>query len=239
MNVDERLPWEVLAKGMRSKDPRGRPIEVENLAVLKEVGPFHVEIGCGVSIEAGVPALHHLHELYRVTDIETGQFIFGGSEDDLIPRLIMRPQYELSQLSALFLASLVAEPTVSHHAMRALRDSGHLVGPIMTNNFDGLAHRAGLTERFLRRYDETIPPIDFDERARSLLVIGSHADRRRVQARARDRGLQVVFLDTEGYFVRDRFVGYPLEGPQDRDVLCRKPSAWGLADLCSRLGVPL
>ena len=120
-----------------------------------------------------------------------------------------------------------------------MRDAGHLIGRVMTNNFDGLAHRVGLNEHFLRRYDDTIPEVEFFAEAKSLLVIGNHADRRRVQARARERGLKVIYLDPEGYWLGDRFIDYPLEGPRDGDVVCRKGASDGLSQLCSLLGVQL
>lgn len=236
-NVLPLLPWEVLSKGMRVKDVRGQPLEVNDLSVLYELQPFHVEIGCGASIEAGVPALNYLHDLYRVTDRNTGQFIFGGQHDDLIPRLLCHPTLEVPRLGEMFSSAFTAELTIAHRALRLLFEKGYIVGPIMTNNFDGLIHRCGLPELFLRRYDEIVPSVQFDDRARSILVIGSHADRRRVQERARAKGLQVVFLDTEGYWDDGDFVSYPLEGPQNTDILCRKSATEGLVDLCKGFGI--
>ncbi|ABD85713.1 hypothetical protein [Rhodopseudomonas palustris] len=235
--VPERLPWEVLAKGMRVKDVRGRPDIVSDLSGLAEYLPFHVELGCGPSLESGIPALHHLHDLYCVTDLQTGKFIFGGTEDNLIARILEQPFDELKSLTKLFQASFLAEPAPAHHALVTLKEGGVLVAPVMTNNFDGLAHRVGLPELFLRRYDETIPPISISPEARSLLVIGSHADRRRVQARARAAGLKVFYLDPEGYNVGDRFIEYPLESVTDQDLLCRKGASEGLVELCAILGV--
>ena len=237
--VAKRLPWEVLAKGMRKKEARENPSLVEDLSVLIELRPFHVEIGCGVSLEAGVPALHHLHDLYRVTDPETGSFVFGGTQDDLIERLVSQPRKEFAKLCQLYEAAFLAEPTEAHQALIALQREGHLVGDIMTNNFDALTHRVGLKEQFLRRYDESVPKVDFHPDAKSLHVIGSHADRRRVQERARDRGLKVVYLDPEGYQLVDRFVSYPLEGPKDGDLVCRRGASDGLTHLCTLLGVQL
>jgi len=237
--VYSRLPWDVLSKGMRIKDGRERPSEVPDLSLLKELTPFHVEVGCGVSIEAGVPALHHLHEMYRVTNLDTGRFVFGGLEDDLIERLLVAPTREFTILGKLFRAAFLAKPTRAHRALKALRDAGHMLAPVMTNNFDGLMHRVGLKEHFLRRYDESIPSVEFLPEAKSLLVIGSHADRRRVQARARAKGLPIIYLDPEGYLVEGRFVAYPLEGPRTGDFLCRTTAVAGLVRLCAELGVPV
>ncbi len=235
--VDHRLPWEVLAKGMRRKDERENPTIIPDLSALTSLCPFQVELGCGASIEAGVPPLHHLHELYRVTEMDSGRFIFGGVHDDLIARLLISPGHEFARLGTLFTASFLAEPTPAHNALLALRKAGRLVGDIMTNNFDGLAHRVGLREHFLRRYDETIPDISLKTEAKALLVIGSHADRRRVQARARARGMKVIYLDPEGYWLDGRFIEYPLEGPRNGDLVCRKGASDGLTELCALMGI--
>jgi hypothetical protein len=63
-----------------------------------------------------------------------------------------------------------------------------MVGPVITHSFDVLSARAGLPEVFVRRYDQKIPPVPLLDEARSLLVIGLHADSRAVQARARAKG---------------------------------------------------
>lgn len=235
----QSLPWDVLAKGMRQKDTRGNPEIISDFGEIEPYLPFHLEIGCGVSLEAGVPALHHLHDLYCVTDRESEQFIFGGPKDQLLESLLCDPETQYIAFAKLFKSSFLAEPTIAHKALLALKGAGHMVGPVLTNNFDGLTHRVGLTEQFLRRYDESIPHVEFDPTARSLLVIGSHADRRRVQSRARTQGLKVFYIDPEGYWDGERFINYPLEGPLDQDVLFRTTASAGLVKLCSHLGIRL
>ena len=238
-DIQAKLPWDVLSKGMRKKDRRENPIEIMDLSILQELQPFHVEIGCGMSIEAGVPPLHHLHSLYSVTDIESGTFIFGNKDDDLIPRILINPEEEMPRFGKLFSSSFQAEPTIAHKALGALEKHGYLLGPVFTNNFDGLIHRSGLTELFLRRYDESVPEVKFDDRAKALLVIGNHADRRRVQERARNKGLKIVYLDTEGYMVDGNFMPYPLEGPKSVDFLCKNTATEGLTNLCNKLRIAL
>lgn len=233
---DVSLPWQVLAQGMRRPDVRGNPTEIRDLSILAELAPFHVEVGCGMSLEAGVPALNHLHDLYCVTDRTTGEFVFAGDRDDLLVRLVASPESEIPELAVLFLSSFFAEPTDGHRALRELARIGVVLEPVLTNNFDGLLHRVGLREECLRRYDELVPDVEFDSAARALLVIGSHADRRRVQERARKRGLAVVFLDPEGYRMPGGFVDYPLEGPQDSDMLCRREATPALLELLDLFG---
>ncbi|WP_176956586.1 MULTISPECIES: hypothetical protein [unclassified Streptomyces] len=50
---------------MRVKEQRGTPAYADDLSGLLNHLPFVVEAGCGTSIEAGVPPLHWLHEVYR------------------------------------------------------------------------------------------------------------------------------------------------------------------------------
>lgn len=238
-DIQPQLPWDVLAKGMRTKDNRENPQEHLDLSALREFSPFHVEVGCGPSIEAGIPALHHLHELYCVTDLDTGKFIFGGPKDNIIQRIISNPQSEIPPLGSLFSAAFLAEPTKAHRALYALKENGYLLDPILTNNFDGLTQRVGLREQFLRRYDEAIPDVIFRDIAKAVLVIGSHADRRRVLARARNKGLKVIYLDPEGYYSNGNFVPYLLEGPKNQDIICRKTATEGLTELCMLFGIEL
>ena len=76
----------------------------------------------------------------------------------------------------------------------------------------------------MRQYSEESvhPDISFDKDCKSLLVIGSHADRRGIQKKAREAGLKVFYVDPEGFIEEDgSFIHYPLESPQSRDVLWR------------------
>ncbi|NNH76047.1 hypothetical protein HLB23_40430 [Nocardia uniformis] len=232
-----RLPWTVLDGGMRVKDRRGNPQLVPDLSELGQLLPFQVEVGCGMSVEAGIPPLHRLHEIYRVTDRRTGAFVLDVGSDDFLTDLLTDPEARMPVLTEMFRACLRAEPTRAHAALASLAGAGHLVGPVITNNFDGLHVRAGLDECYVRRYDEAVPLVPLLPQARALLVVGSHADRRKVQARARDHGMRVIFLDPEGFHGSDgRWTPYPLEGVRDRDLLCRREAGTALPELARRLG---
>ncbi|MFE3631131.1 hypothetical protein [Streptomyces goshikiensis] len=61
---------------------------------------------------------------------------------------------------------------------------------------------AGFEERFMRRYDQRIPPVTFHPDAKALVVIGLHADRRWVAKQAREAGLKVFLVDPEDSPVR-------------------------------------
>ncbi|WP_181958242.1 hypothetical protein [Nonomuraea deserti] len=51
------------------------------------------------------------------------------------------------------------------------------------------------------------------DEAKALLVIGLHADRRTVQARARERGMRIFYVDPEGLVQNGVFEEYPIEEP--------------------------
>lgn len=236
-----RLPWDVLGTGIRTKDERGTPTLVPDLGVLADFAPFQVELGCGPAVEAGIPPLHRLHEVYAVTDrhgddLTDYQFTLDPAKDPLLRDLLSAPEEKTAQLVEMFAAIVKAEPTPAMWALKELSDAGYMTGPVITNNFDVLAARAGLPECYMRRYDQAVPPVELIDGAKALLVIGSHADRRKVQARARERGMKIVHLDPEGFWNGDgRFVPYPLEGPQDDDFVCRKAASDALPELVNLL----
>jgi len=132
-------------------------------------------------------------------------------------------------------AAFTASPTPALRVLRQMADDGHLVGPVITSNFDALAARAGLAEHCVRRYDEIIPDAPLLPEAWSPLVVGSHADRRAVQARARAAGKNAFYLDPEGFHAGGMFTPYPLEGPQTGDWVRRQAAAEGLPALAAML----
>ena len=237
------LPWDVLAGGMRVKERRGEPTIAEDLAPLLGFLPFQVEVGCGTSIEAGIPPLHYLHEVYRVTArkdnslTQSHAFTMSPESDTLVREMLLGAELKAPDLVAMFRSCFLAEPTSAHWALKALHDAGHMVGPVITHNFDVLSARAGLPEVFVRRYDQKIPPVPLLPEAKSLLVIGLHADRRAVQERAREKGMRVFFVDPEGLQENGVFKEYPIEGAREGDIVVRQRAIPALARLCELLGV--
>jgi hypothetical protein len=232
---DREMPWDVLQRGMRVPDSREEPVLVDDLSVLERLLPFHVEVGCGLSIESGVPPLHFLHHIYQVTEREANTFIFDAARDTVVCDFLADPETTLDRFTHMYRSAFLAEPSEAHRDLKALAESGSLTGPVMTNNVDCLLRCAGLEELHLRRYDQDVPHVDFDPCARALLVIGSHADRRRVQRRARAHGMQIVFLDPEGYWEDGRFTSYPVEGTRAHDLLYRSNAAPALRRLVAGL----
>ena len=236
-------PWDVLTGGIRVKERRGTPQYAEDLAPLLDLLPFQVEVGCGTSIEAGIPPLHFLHEVYRVTYrrdnalTQAHAFTLTPQADTLVREMLLDAPDKARTLTRTFAACFNAEPTSAHRALKALHDAGHFVGPVITHNFDTLSARAGLPEVFVRRYDQKIPPVPLLDEAKALLVIGLHADRRSVQARARAKGMKIVFVDPEGLMENGEFKEYPVEGARQGDIIVRAEAIPALKRLCELLGV--
>ncbi len=229
--------------GMRPMLSAGTPREIAP-AELAEFFPAQLELGCGPSTEAGIPHLSNLHRIYGVSRGDFS-FIFDPQDDRLLD-VLDTPEEKFAQMTEIYRQCLVAEPTVFYHAIRKLFDRGLLVGPVITNNFDCLCAEMGLEETSLRRYDtepyfqmmRSAPgkSIEFDPRAKSLLVVGVHADRRLAQMVARERGMTVLYVDPETY--RDpagRMMRYPVEAPQSGDMIVRAPAGAAFDELMRAL----
>nr|WP_202489677.1 hypothetical protein [Streptomyces sp. SID8381] len=237
------LPWDVLAGGMRVKEQRGTPAYAEDLSGLLDYLPFVVEVGCGTSIEAGIPPLHWLHEVYRVTarsgnDLTQGYaFTLSPADDILVKEVLTDTTRKVDDMVSMFRSVVLAEPTEAHRALKAFHDAGVMVGPVATHNFDRLCAKAGLEEAFMRRYDQRTPYMPFPDGAKALLVIGLHADRRQVQARARERGLKIFYLDTEGVTEKGVYKPYLIEGAREGDVVVRSEATPALLRLAELLNL--
>ncbi len=212
--------WVALDTGIREIIPRGNP-SICNPEDIIEFLPAQIELGCGASIEANIPALNYLHGVYSIKNAD-GNFVLRA-KDDAFLEIFRYPEDKFKEITHIHLASLEAEPTTFYKILKKMVDSEDVVGPIITNNFDGLPLSVGLEEFSLRQFDATYqyPVINFDKRAKSLIVIGSHADRRNAQQSARARGLKVIYVDPEGYEIDGKFVPYEVESPQDDDFLIR------------------
>lgn len=230
-------PWQVFFEvGLRRVLPAGQPRMVEPEA-LRELLPAQVELGCGPSIEAGIPHLSTLHRIYGVSGGDYG-FVFRAEHDGLL-RVLADPEAKYREMTAIHGACLRAGPTPFYRGLQALHRRGLLVGPIITNNFDCQCADLGLPEISLRRYDwgPYYPRIDYHPAARALLVVGVHADRRLVQMRARERGLPVLYIDPEEYVAPDGArIAYPVEAPQTGDLFVRSPASEAMTRLEAATG---
>jgi hypothetical protein len=225
-------PWNLFKKGIRSPGIKGNPRYNDDIKEIEKYLPAQIELGCGPSIESNIPALHSLHEIYRVQN-RKGEFYIGPYNDDLIVNILKDTKNMYMKFTQMFKKCVEAQPSESHKIIKELFDKNIFVGEILSNNFDMLCERVGVKERLLRTYEpeKFFPTIEFDKAAKSLLVIGSHADRKHIQLQARLKGLKVIHLDPEGYLTDGVFNDYPLEAPKDGDLVIRKTAREGLEQI--------
>ncbi|MFD4376623.1 hypothetical protein [Streptomyces sp. NPDC058486] len=175
----------------------------------------------------------------RRTDAKGYTFTLAPADDLLVKEVLTDTEHKVGDMVSMFRTIVLAEPTSAHQILKALHDAGHIVGPVATHNFDRLFARAGLEEAFMRRCDQRTPHMPFPDGAKAILVIGNHADRRRVQARARERGLKIFFLDTEGLTENGVYKPYLIEGAREGDIVVRSEAIRALNKLAELLGVNL
>ena len=214
--------WKLQVKGIREKDPRGNPKYINSFDEIKKYLPAQVELGCGPSIEAGIMPLYYLHEIYKVQRHSDGKFYFG-KEDNLIKQVIINDRKKFDEFYEIIVKCLKAKPTLFHNKLKQMYDENLLVGDLLNNNFDHICDRIGIKEKILRVYniENYFPKIEFDSRAKSLICIGTHADRRGVQKQARNKHLKIIYVDPEGFNTEHGFEDYPIEGAIDDDLILK------------------
>lgn len=214
--------WKLQVKGIREKDKRGNPKYLNSFDEIKKYLPAQVELGCGPSIEAGIMPLYYLHEIYKVQRHSDGKFYFG-EEDDLVQQTITRDNKKFDEFYKIIVNCIKAEPTIFHKKIKEMYNKQLLVGELLNNNFDHICERIGIKERILRVYniENYFPIINFDSKAKALICIGTHADRRGVQKQAREKGLKIIYIDPEGFETINGFEHYPIEGAKDEDLILK------------------
>ncbi len=219
--IQDRM-WALSKKMYRMPDKRGNPTYTTNVADIVKYLPAQVEMGCGPSINANIPPLHEMHETYKVQNHISGRFYFAD-QDDLLYNLISNEQEMRKKFAKVPLACISAELTDGYKKFGELYKKGYFRGTVFNNNFDRLVKRMDIPEKILRIYDinDYIADCDFDAGVKSLVCMGCHADRRQVQRQARKNGLKIIFIDPEGFYTKDGFEPYPIEGPQDDDIILK------------------
>lgn len=212
--------WNHSTKLFRMPDKRENPVYHEDLSVLKNLLPAQIEMGCGPSIEANIPPLFEMHETYKVQNHLTKQFYFA-EQDTVMQEIIQNPQEMFIKFSKVPIACLFAEHTDAYKKFNTAYKNGLFIGEVYNNNFDRLVKRFDIPEKIIRIFEKEkyLPKIKFNDKAKSLICMGCHADRRQVQKQAREQGLKVVFVDPEGFYTEDGFITYPIEGPKDEDII--------------------
>ncbi len=216
----ENYPWIILKNWIREKNKPGNYIKTKSVDDIMKYFPAQVETGGGASIECWVPPLKRMHEVYSVLKHPEEVFIRNAEEDNLVTLLLQDPEGFYFQASEIQRKALEAKPSLFYDVLKRGHKKGLFVGPIITNNYDGLVNLKWLEDHFVRKFDpqHLVPEIEFHPEAKSLIVVWSHADRRMVQAAARAFGLKVIYVDPEGYHEGNIFSPYPLEWPQDWDI---------------------
>lgn len=233
----QEMIWKISKAGMRKALFRKKPQYVTNISDIHQYLPAQVEMGCGPSSEAGVLPLHTMHEIYSINEPFSKKFIMNAQKDTFIQHLTSDPMKALNKTSDYFAKIIKAKATPFYTLLKKFYDRGVLVGPIITNNFDGIHLRYNIPEIFVRTYDEVVvmPELEFDSSAKSLFVIGCHADRRSIERRARERGLKIIYIDPEGWWDNNVFKSYPLESPQSEDLIIKLPSSEAFKKLYASL----
>ena len=130
-----------------------------------------------------------------------------------------------------------AELTEGYKNFGELYKKGYFKGIVYNNNFDRLVKRMDIPENILRIYDldSYIADCTFENDVKSLICMGCHADRRKVESQARADGLKVIFIDPEGFYENDGFVPYPIEGPKDGDIIWKTTFENAMNELKNKL----
>ena len=212
--------WKLSTKMYRIPDKRETPTYIKSASEILPYLPAQIEMGCGPSIEAGIPPLYEMHETYNVQSHITGKFYFAD-QDDLILRIVSDPEKMYRKFSQTPLNCIKAKHTKGYKTLNKLFQQGAFKGMVYNNNFDRLVKRFNINETILRVYDldNYITPFVADKDVKSLLCLGCHADRRQIQKQARAQGLKVIYIDPEGFFNKDCFEPYPIEGPKNEDFI--------------------
>lgn len=219
-NLDEKLflrPKNIFKKGIRKILPKGTPTKI-NISELEKYYPCHVELGCGPSIECGIPPLNYFHNIFCLS--KNNKFVFNYKDDDLWKSLNENLEKFYEKTTYMQKCCLEAKPTNFYFKLKKLIDSGRVLEPIFNNNFDGIVKSLNIKEYCMRKHDKDgkYPKYKFNKNAKSLLVIGSHADRRECTKAAREKGLKIIFLDPQIKINNDNVTSYPLESPQNEDL---------------------
>lgn len=221
-NHENNRIWELFKKGIRNKNTKTAAQRIDSIESIEKYFPAQIETGCGPSIELGVSPLHELHEIYKVQN-KNGQFYMNETDTFLVD-FINGVEKKFSSMSKLVKEFISCTPSDNHKKLNELFKLGIFKGEILSNNFDRMFSRTGLEERIVRVYerDNFYPNINFHPDVKSLIVIGSHADRRQIWKKARERGLKIIHINPNGYYEdNDLFFEKRIEDVCEDDLLLK------------------
>lgn len=217
--IQDRM-WKLSKKMYRMPDKRENPTYTKDVKDILQYLPAQIEMGCGPSIDAGIPPLHEMHETYKVQNHISGKFYFAD-QDDLLYNVILDEQKMRKKFAEVPIKCISAQFTEGYKDFGELYKKGYFKGIVFNNNFDRIVKRMDIPEKILRIYDinKYIADVTFEDDVKSLICMGCHADRRQVERQARAKGLKIIFIDPEGYQTKDGFEQYLIEGPKDDDII--------------------
>ena len=109
-------PWRVFFDvGLRKVLPRGRPREIEPEEIAEYL-PAQLELGCGPSIEAGIPHLSNLHRIYGVSRADALTFsasIVSPCFSSPPPRILTPSNFPRTRFAARKDSSFTTEPLLN------------------------------------------------------------------------------------------------------------------------------
>lgn len=213
-------PWKAVNSSFRKITKKGIPVLNPPISEISKFFPVQVQLGAGASVDSGIPPLHVYHDIYNVSDRSTGKTIFSLEGDDALSKYLRNPVKFWKEATLPYLSVFEAKPNVLHNVLFRLKEKGLVVGPIITSNYDGLPYLLGFKETFVRKLaaSHRSEVQKFDPRAKALLVVGEHADRRFIQKSARKQGLKVIYIDPEGFYENNKFIPYIMESPTNDDI---------------------
>lgn len=231
----ERM-WRLSTKIFRKPEKRGNPTYISDVNEILKFFPAQVEMGCGPSISTNIPPLYEMHETYKVQNHITKSFYFA-EQDDLILSIIQNPIAMYTKFAKVPFLCISAKLTDGYKSFGDLYKKGYFKGIVFNNNFDRLVKRMDIPEKILRIYDldDYIAHCEFDANVKSLICMGCHADRRQVQRQARALGLKVIYIDPEGFYEKEGFVSYAIEGPKDEDLIWKTTFETAMEELAKKL----
>ena len=155
--------------------------------------PADIYIGSGVSYEAGLPTLCHMHDHFGVDNRDAGGFAFGHA-DTLPKRLLDRPAETLRSFYDVHTKAITAEVTYAQQTIAQLFEQ-EKIGKVFTDNVDNLLCKIDLPFERTRGSGVFNEPYPAQFTKDTLIVIGVAADRRGIIEKARAEGKKIVIVD--------------------------------------------
>lgn len=160
---------------------------------LKNISPFVLYVGSGLSYEAGLPTLAEIHKDFGVDDYQTQTMVFG--QIDPIPMQLRNGVLNtFAKFIEFHISAAYAQPSDAHNKCAELYRAG-FINRILTDNVDNLFNALGVPFERTRTIFPGNVPYSFEESTKAMLVVGVAADRRSIIQQARKHGLKIIIVN--------------------------------------------